>query len=70
MINAGIRNKSANNQATGSPRHTPKNPNAGTSHKLTPVRAIISATPEHIDRLLYPKPCILYLKMVSIPSNR
>src|SRR5574344_1413943 len=33
MINAGIRNKSANNHATGSPRHPPKNPN-GNRNKL------------------------------------
>ena len=65
MINAGIRNKSTNNQSYGSPRHPPRIP--------TQERAInwllygLSFQPrEHIDRLPHPRTLILYLKMVAV----
>ena len=53
---AGTRNITAKTQAVGSPKQIAQKPHKGTATTLTKIRAIISATPENMARLVYPAP--------------
>lgn len=55
-VMAGTRKTTAAIHAEGSPMHTPANPKAGTTQRLTNTLATISKTPDIMESLVKPTP--------------